>query len=340
MSLLNRLVRIGVAEGEQSLTAIKSIVMLSRLCLISMAIVMVYIIILLSFKLLSYAVMFTVVLQLFILNFYMISRRMIGPAKIYYASLIVGVICLFSIAFGRDTGIEYWIVISGSISFLIFKRKENAFNFVVLSIVFFLLTEFAQNFIPPLFPLPELKVTLFLSINVTMILCTAFTFSYILRYSSEDFEKRVRKSNEEVVRKNNDLTDSIRYAYRIQSAVLPSLQVREHHAANIMVLFEPRDIVSGDFYWIYPLPDRLLFAVVDGSAHGVAGALISIMAHAALTQSVEEFALRDTGEIVARFSTLIAERRSAWNDPRADRIEITLMSYEWNTFRLDRKSVV
>ena len=107
-------------------------------------------------------------------------------------------------------------------------------------------------------------------------------------------EEKVRERTAEVVQKsliieekNRDITASIRYAERIQRAMLP----KEEAFRDTFVLFLPKDIVSGDFYWMHDNGDWLFFAAVDCTGHGVPGAFMSIIGHNSLSKVVREYGL-------------------------------------------------
>jgi serine phosphatase RsbU (regulator of sigma subunit) len=226
----------------------------------------------------------------------------------------------------------------GGMSLLIFNKKENSFNMILMAILLFGMIQVAQYFIDPVYPIIKESKSIIYFTNIIFIFGTNFILSYVLRYSGEEFEQKLQYSNALLARKNKDLTDSITYAKRIQLAVLPQEQLKNEWRKYVFVLFEPKEIVSGDFYWIYPFPDRFLFAVVDGSGHGVSGALVSIMAHTMLTQCVEEYRLREVDDIIVRMKMLIRERKEKWNDSLADNMEISLCSYEWNSNKLSYSS--
>jgi ligand-binding sensor domain-containing protein/serine phosphatase RsbU (regulator of sigma subunit) len=107
-------------------------------------------------------------------------------------------------------------------------------------------------------------------------------------------EEKVEERTAEVVQKsmiieekNRDITASIRYAERIQRAMLP----RENTFPETFVLFLPKDIVSGDFYWMYDNGDTQFIAAVDCTGHGVPGAFMSIIGHNSLNKVVREYGL-------------------------------------------------
>ncbi|MFI5203588.1 MAG: tetratricopeptide repeat protein [Flavobacteriales bacterium] len=88
--------------------------------------------------------------------------------------------------------------------------------------------------------------------------------------------------------KNREITDSINYALRIQRAVLPDETYMKEILGEHFVLFKPKDIVSGDFYWAHELAnDRALFACGDSTGHGVPGAIMSMLNISALENAVD-----------------------------------------------------
>ena len=80
----------------------------------------------------------------------------------------------------------------------------------------------------------------------------------------------------------SDLQDSISYALRIQQAILPSEQERKEVIYDSAVFYQPRDVVSGDFYWFKSVGSRRMFAAIDCTGHGVPGAFLSLVGHNAL----------------------------------------------------------
>jgi serine phosphatase RsbU (regulator of sigma subunit)/ligand-binding sensor domain-containing protein len=89
---------------------------------------------------------------------------------------------------------------------------------------------------------------------------------------------------------NREVTDSIRYAQMIQNSILPLSSDLKKTIPESFIFYKPRDIVSGDFYWIHELPDenRILIAAADCTGHGVPGAFMSMMGMEKLNQSVKD----------------------------------------------------
>jgi ligand-binding sensor domain-containing protein/serine phosphatase RsbU (regulator of sigma subunit) len=84
--------------------------------------------------------------------------------------------------------------------------------------------------------------------------------------------------------KNKDITDSIVYAKSIQKAMLPAPDALSHHFPESFVIFKPRDIVSGDFYWVDEFEDKIIVACADCTGHGVPGAFMSLIGSALLKE--------------------------------------------------------
>lgn len=116
----------------------------------------------------------------------------------------------------------------------------------------------------------------------------------ILEDKVEERTAEVVQKSLEIEKKNKDITDSIRYAKRIQTAVLPP----EVPFADTFIFFRPKDIVSGDFYWIETVGNKEMIAAVDCTGHGVPGAFLSILGHSMLTKIVREYGIQEPAKIL------------------------------------------
>ncbi len=89
--------------------------------------------------------------------------------------------------------------------------------------------------------------------------------------------EKVARQKEELTLKNKNITDSINYAKRIQIAMMPSMKLFKSMFKESFILHLPKDIVSGDFYWVNEVEDKIFLAAVDCTGHGVPGAFMSII---------------------------------------------------------------
>ena len=103
-------------------------------------------------------------------------------------------------------------------------------------------------------------------------------FQAFLEKSLDERTKEVVEQKDEIEEKNREITDSINYAQRIQSSILPSVRLLEDNFSGWFMFYKPRDIVSGDFYWFDKTDDdRVIIVCADSTGHGVPGAFMSMI---------------------------------------------------------------
>lgn len=154
----------------------------------------------------------------------------------------------------------------------------------------------------------------------------------ILEQKVKERTAEVVKKNNELAKKNQDIMDSINYAKRIQQAILPSDLLIKKHLPESFVLFKPKDVVSGDFYWFEALDDLVMFSAVDCTGHGVPGAFMSIMGHDGLQRAVSEFQLRKPDEILEKLNDIVQDTlQSGDNKEVKDGMDMALCVYNPKT---------
>ncbi len=167
------------------------------------------------------------------------------------------------------------------------------------------------------------------AIAIVGILILGFSFILYRRWNEVKKQKVIiEEKNRQVEEKNHEILDSINYAKRIQTAILPSSQLRAKVLPDHFVLYEPKDIVAGDFYWLEETKDSIIFAVADCTGHGVPGAMMSVVCHNALNRSVKEFGLRNPGEILDKTREIIVDELSKNQQDVSDGMDISLCT--WN----------
>jgi len=102
----------------------------------------------------------------------------------------------------------------------------------------------------------------------------------------------------EIKEKNNKINESINYAQRIQSSILPSNNIIQEYLPNSFIFYLPRDVVSGDFPWFFKKEDIIYLAVVDCTGHGVPGALLSFIGYFQLNNIVDHDINYSAGQIL------------------------------------------
>lgn len=116
--------------------------------------------------------------------------------------------------------------------------------------------------------------------------------------------EQISTKNKIIEEKNKDITDSLNYAKRIQTAILPEENLLLKYFDSF-VYYLPKDIVSGDFFWIKEAGNKFYFSVVDCTGHGVPGAFMSIIGFNSLNRIIEDLQLSETGSILDKLNELV-----------------------------------
>ncbi|MCP4310489.1 MAG: serine/threonine-protein phosphatase [Bacteroidetes bacterium] len=140
--------------------------------------------------------------------------------------------------------------------------------------------------------------------------------------------------------KNKEILDSITYAKRIQTAILlPDNRVKEYLEKSF-IIYIPKDIVAGDFYWIESISNQnsnssisILFAAADCTGHGVPGAMVHVICSHALNRSVKEFGLSDPGQILDKTREIVIREFEKSDEVVMDGMDIALCSLNGNMLK-------
>ncbi len=163
------------------------------------------------------------------------------------------------------------------------------------------------------------QTIIYFVIFILVIVCIASVFLWN-RYKVTERQKNIIEKQKDVVQiqkqkveeKNKEILDSIQYAKRLQNAILPNPKLVKDFLVDSFIFFRPKDIVAGDFYWLYPIKNNreetvILFAAADCTGHGVPGAMVSVVCANALNRAVKEMALTEPGKILDAVSKFVIE---------------------------------
>ncbi len=152
----------------------------------------------------------------------------------------------------------------------------------------------------------------------------------------EYFVAKKNKMKNILMQKNKDITSSITYAKRIQQAILPSDKLVKQLFPESFILYEPKDIVSGDFYWVAQWGDAVMFAAVDCTGHGVPGAFMSIVGQNLLNQAVNEHGLSKPGLVLNALNKGVSRTLNHYQESDIkDGMDIALCSLDRNKMLLE-----
>lgn len=116
--------------------------------------------------------------------------------------------------------------------------------------------------------------------------------------ATKETEERLKESNELLRKKNEEITDSIEYAQRLQQSFLPDIRKLKNVFSDAFVLYQPKDLLSGDFYWYHQTEEKIFLFTIDCTGHGVPGALMSVLAHSIVKEVVLNKKIESPAEIL------------------------------------------
>lgn len=149
-------------------------------------------------------------------------------------------------------------------------------------------------------------------------------------------EKKVIERTEKIESQRREITDSIQYASRIQSALLPPKEELDMLLPSYFILSKPRNIVSGDYYWLAHKKNKVVVAVADCTGHGVPGAFMSILGLAYLNEILNQTASLRANEILNQLRRQIIKslHQTGKTDEARDGMEIALCVVDFKQKKL------
>ena len=221
------------------------------------------------------------------------------------------------------TGVLLFVALISAVVILIIITTDGQFEFNISGVFGLLLLG--------LILLALLSIPLSMSVYLARVFATV---NKNLEEEKEKLEARVVERTAEVILqketiedKNQEIIDSITYAKRIQRAILPSANLIKSCLSESFILYKPKDIVAGDFYWIEPLEDEtILFAAADCTGHGVPGAMVSVVCNNAMNRAVREYSKTEPGAILDKTRDIVIQEFEKSDEEVKDGMDIALCS--------------
>jgi serine phosphatase RsbU (regulator of sigma subunit) len=178
-------------------------------------------------------------------------------------------------------------------------------------------------------------LTSFIVVILIVVVLIAFVLirqNRIRKKANEDLSKK----NKIIQEQHKDITDSIKYSKRIQEAILPPEKMWYDILPKSFLLYKPKDILSGDFYWVEETADYVFLAAADCTGHGVPGALMSIVNYNLLNKAVLEKGIYDPGEILTAVNMWLTHSlHQTYNESSIkDGMDVSLVSINKKTNEL------
>lgn len=201
------------------------------------------------------------------------------------------------------------------------ETEEAAFDFIILK---------------PWY-LTTLMILLYVVAFVVLIILIIKAYTRKLKNENIRLEGIVAERTAVVVKQKEELESSIHYARRIQMALLPSETILSENLKNYFILFKPRDIVSGDFYWMTKKENRLYIVAADCTGHGVPGAFMSLLGMSFLDEIIDKEKAPRADYILGELRLHVTDslKQSGGDDEAKDGMDMALLVIDYNTNQVE-----
>lgn len=244
---------------------------------------------------------------------------------------------------GWASGFQFWLIFLLGIGFFNpnWKRAFHVLHFIVFVFSFVILFSFFQEgmylfsetFLRNLYLSNSIMVVSALTILINTYVTDAHKAELIIKENN----KQLSEKNHEIQTQNDQIFQSINYAERIQKAVLPKQQILDRNFAQHFILFLPKDIVSGDFYWFAEIKNKTIVVCADSTGHGVPGGFMSMLGVSQLNELVVHQQLTNPAAILEGMRNNIKESLQQTGDfeEQKDGMDMSIIVYDPNEMTID-----
>lgn len=331
--------RLGLHEDEGVVDR-RDVILLNRVLAIMPVLLLLYLPFELYFNGTSVVSVTFVMISLFLVGLYFNKKRWFKLSKAYI--FVIGILMIMFAALFVGKGVNNHVTLIPMLLLGVILFKSNLARYIALIITagVFFLQLYLLDIVPPTIAVEMEIKTIFSHIFFILALTMSFLLGHYFIGINNAYEgiivkqkKKAEIQSDLLKEKNKEIVDSITYAKRIQRAILPSLKLFQEKLPESFVLYKPKDIVAGDFYWMEQVDNKILFAAADCTGHGVPGAMVSVLCNNGLNRSVREFLLTEPGQILDKTRELVIEEFSKSEQEVKDGMDIALCSLEGNTMK-------
>ncbi|MCK4761021.1 MAG: SpoIIE family protein phosphatase [Candidatus Aminicenantes bacterium] len=238
-------------------------------------------------------------------EFYYTAPSFLNPGKIKYTLRLVGYESDW-VDMGNRRSATYTRLAPGDYTFeVIAGSPDGVWNEKAVSFSFYLVPHITER--PEFYIIAGLfvifSVFFIYRLRVRQLRVREKKLSALVEVRTKDLQERntelekaqqeISRSKEIIEEKNRHITESIHYASRIQQAMLPVKEKMAGELKDYFIIYKPKAIVSGDFYWFDVIGDLYFLAAADCTGHGVPGALLSMIGHMKLNEAIREKQILD-----------------------------------------------
>lgn len=271
----------------------------------------------------SVAYAFSLGLSVFILPPFLIKFLGLNIARVFVCATAPLVFGLASIFAGKDSGFYLGFLVISLPPIIVFPKLKTGLILTGITVLLMFLSIVGNIFFPPAHEIPF--AMLLYVFNLFTVLVTSLTIVII-------FKTELEESKGLVLEKNKEIIDSINYAKKIQYTLLADEEFLNQTLPEHFVYFQPKDIVSGDFYWATSINSgtgkKFYLAVCDSTGHGVPGAFMSLLNISFLNEAITERGIYEPHLILNHARQRLIESIS--NEGQQDGFDGILLCFEYS----------
>jgi len=200
--------------------------------------------------------------------------------------------------FVPSSAVIIWALLSPLGALAFYKVRQSIFWFgafvLLVAIAFFINDRLPQYFN---WHLSDKFIHAMFLMNIIGVSFLIYLLQYYFFSKQAELKRSVEQKSDEIAENSKQITDSIKYAKRIQYTLLANEGLLKNNLSEYFILYKPKDIVSGDFYWATSKNDSFYLAACDSTGHGVPGAFMSLLNISFLNEAINERAILQPNEI-------------------------------------------
>ena len=272
------------------------------------------------------------ILDLMLVILFIPSLVLIRFKKHYLAKYLLIVnaniaILLVIVVYGQQYRNELFFIVSSVLGIILFREKKHGLISFILAVSFFLFTKVCLKNGKAIYPTDESLTYPLAIIGLISICVIVYLLILYIKNETLGYEEKIISAYKNLDEKKNYILDSLNYAASIQMAVFGSKSQILKHFKEGFILFKPKDIVSGDFYWFGSVEDEKIIVSADCTGHGVPAALMTIMGNDLLNEIVLQDKIIRPDKVLEELDRKIINGLSNENGvERQDGMDISIVS--------------
>ncbi len=288
--MLQKILNIGILKVNHD-NLNRKIRVSNLICFFTIVIMLGYIPVAVHFSMLGIIILNTVFLAVSILSFYLHIYKKHHTA--FYITCTYGLVYFICgpIFYGLASNLQLFILIMCLIAIALFESNIALRIYIVTAVIsFFSLLMYLRNRPGLIEFTADMQEAQNIIGTLNLVILFFITILFFIFFRSENlvFQKEILEQKEIIELKQKEILDSINYAKRIQFSLLAGNKLLEQHLPEHFVLFNPKDVVSGDFYWAAPVDGGFMYITADCTGHGVPGAFMSLLNISLLSRVINE----------------------------------------------------